>query len=63
MIEHQDQYDGIFVWKESLDNSFVEDSVFYGYDYVKRTPQEKLPQSEREAGDMFYGICMSLSES
>ena len=65
LIEHQRllQVDGIPVFLEDHDGkdgrAFLEDSVFYGFDYVKRTPQEQLPTSAEQMLEVFHETCRS----
>lgn len=65
LIEHQHllQVDGIPVFVEDHagedGRAFLEDSVFYGFDYVKRTPHEQLPGSAQQMLEVFHETCRS----
>lgn len=63
LMEHHEllKVDGIPVlledYKTPDGKAFLEDSVMYGYDFVKRTPQDQLPESAEQAFEVFLGIC------
>lgn len=63
LIEHRKLFgiDGIPVLADDHSTpegkAFLEDSVFYGFDYVTRTPEDRLPESAVEMLGMFVEIC------
>ncbi len=63
LIEHRNLFeiDGIPVFLDEHDTpegrAFLEDSVFYGFDYVKRTPKDQLPGSVVEMLGIFVELC------
>jgi hypothetical protein len=65
LLEHGKLFgiDGIPVFADEHDTpdgrAFLEDSIFYGFDYVKRTPQDQLPESALQMLGMFAKLCRS----
>jgi hypothetical protein len=65
LIEHRKLFDidGIPVYADDHGTpegrTFLEDSVFFGFDYVKRTPEDQLPGSLVEMLGMFVELCRS----
>jgi hypothetical protein len=65
LMEHGKLFgiDGIPVFADEHDTpegkAFLEDSIFYGFDYVKRTPEDQLPESALQMLGMFVEICRS----
>ena len=39
------------------DRAFLEDSIFYGFDYVQQLPREQVPTSQQDMVTLFLGIC------
>lgn len=65
LIEHGRllRVDGIPVFADdhgtAEGQAFLESSVFYGFDYVKRTPAEQLPNSAPQMLELFVRVCRS----
>lgn len=65
LLEHGKLFgiDGIPVFADEHNTpdgkAFLEDSIFYGFDYVKRTPQDQLPESALQMLGMFAKLCRS----
>ena len=63
LIEHGTLFeiDGIPVLAEDHDlpegRAFLEDSIFYGYDYATQLPQDLVPNSAQQMLDVFVSIC------
>jgi hypothetical protein len=63
LIEHRKLFeiDGIPVFADDHDapegRAFLEESIFYGFDYVKRTPEDQLPGSALEMLGIFVELC------
>ena len=63
LIEHRKLFgiDGIPVLADEHGTpegkAFLEDSIFYGFDYVKRTPEDQLPESAQQLLGMFVEVC------
>ena len=63
LVEHHalHKIDGIPVFLEQYETpegkAFLEDSVMYGYDFVKRTPAAELPETVEQVVEVFLGVC------
>jgi hypothetical protein len=63
LIEHGQllKIDGIPVFAQEHatpeGQAFLEGSVFYGFDYVKRTPTEQLPATAQQMLEIFVQVC------
>ena len=63
LIEHGTllDIDGIPVLAEDdeapEDRAFLEDSVFYGFDYATQLPRDLMPTSTQQMVGVFIGIC------
>lgn len=59
------QVDGIPVsdidYGNPHDRAFVEESIFYGFDYVLRTPYDQMPMSVDARWNMFSNLCSNIS--
>ena len=68
LIEHGTllEVDGIPVFIEDHERpeveAFLKDSVFYGFDYVKRMPKEQIPHSATQMLEVFAQACLSREQ-